>query len=303
MVSAPHKRKAPASEPTTGPEAAESVQDIFRRHFEAQFAPLPEPVKAAVTEDENERGEDLQDEDEWDGLSAEEGEDNEIVEVVDYSSSTPQVSMTMSKHERKAFMSTKPTDLTASSATATEASNAASANKDDANDENSATMLKQDIELQRILAESHLLAQPVARLHVVSNTDKLFADGKLRRKTTDMRVQALHHNAHSVLAQQNVPMNIRKGRIAAQAAREDKRRREARKNGIILERKGGDSVATGGVEKRRKKSGGGPRVDMPGIGRMNGAELRISERDVRNIEGPRRGFGRDKGRGGGKGRR
>ncbi|PHH54653.1 hypothetical protein CFIMG_004564RAa [Ceratocystis fimbriata CBS 114723] len=302
MVSAPRKRKAPASEPATGPEAAESVQDIFRRHFEAQFAPLPEPVKAAVTEDENEREEDLQDEDEWDGLSAEEGEDNEIVEVVDYSSSTPQVSITMSKHERKSFMSTKPTDLTASSATATETSNAANANED-ANDENSATMLKQDIELQRLLAESHLLAQPAARLHVVSNTDKLFSDGKLRRKTTDMRVQALHHNANSVLAQQNVPMNIRKGRMAAQAAREDKRRREARENGIILERKGGDSVATGGVEKRRKKSGGGPRVDMPGVGRMNGAELRISERDVRNIEGPRRGFGRDKGRGGGRGRR
>ncbi|KAL5604450.1 hypothetical protein BROUX41_002420 [Berkeleyomyces rouxiae] len=295
MVSSSRKRKAPSSALPTGTEPAESVQDIFRRHFEAQFAPLPEPIKAPEPIQDTEEN-DLEDVDEWDGLSAEEEDsDNEPVEVVDHSSTTPQISTTMSKHERKTFMSNKPLDLTACAPTPT---NKASPGEDDADDENSATLLKQDIELQRLLAESHLLAQPTARLHVVSNADKLFADGKLRRKTTDMRVQALHHSAGSTLTQANVPMHIRKGRAAAQASREDKRRRQARENGIILERKGGDAE---GSAKRRKKSGGsgaGPRVDMPGVGRMNGAELRISERDVKSIEGPRRSFGRDKGRGG-----
>lgn len=92
-------------------------------------------------------------------------------------------------------------------------------------------------------------------------------------------------------------MAIRQGKQATADAREAKRRREARENGIILERGGGGGGAVtkrGSRNKERRKGGGGgaPQVDRPGIGRFKGAELRISERDVRGIEGSRDTFGR-----------
>lgn len=81
-------------------------------------------------------------------------------------------------------------------------------------------------------------------------------------------------------------MNMRKGITRHREEREAKRRREAKENGIILER----------PEVKKKKGGGGGKrdggVDRPGIGRMRGAELRISEADVRKIEGSRDAFGR-----------
>ena len=82
-------------------------------------------------------------------------------------------------------------------------------------------------------------------------------------------------------------MNMRKGITRHREEREAKRRREAKENGIILERPE--------VKKKKGGGGGGKRdggVDRPGIGRMRGAELRISEADVRKIEGSRDAFGR-----------
>lgn len=87
-------------------------------------------------------------------------------------------------------------------------------------------------------------------------------------------------------------MNMRKGITAHREAKEAKRRKEAKENGIILERP---------EVKKKKSKGSGKReigVDRPGIGRMRGAELRISEGDVRKIEGSRDTFGRRGARGG-----
>uniref|UniRef100_A0A8H7NAL8 Uncharacterized protein n=1 Tax=Bionectria ochroleuca TaxID=29856 RepID=A0A8H7NAL8_BIOOC len=96
----------------------------------------------------------------------------------------------------------------------------------------------------------------------------------------------------SILKQQKMPMNMRKGINAAAAAREAKRRREAKENNVILEH---DTA-----KKRRKRDRGRDgEVNGPSVGRMRGAELRISDRDVRSIEGSRDVFGRK----GGKGRR
>lgn len=90
-------------------------------------------------------------------------------------------------------------------------------------------------------------------------------------------------------------MNMRKGIIAHREAKEAKRRREAKENGIILER---PEVKKKGRSKGKRDIG----VDRPGIGRMRGAELRISEGDVRKIEGSRDAFGRKGGgRSGGRG--
>lgn len=81
-----------------------------------------------------------------------------------------------------------------------------------------------------------------------------------------------------------MPMNMRKGMVAAADARETKRRREAKENGVILEREAGKKKKT----KSRRDLG----VDRPGVGRLRGAQLSLSERDVKRIEGGRDAFGR-----------
>jgi hypothetical protein len=85
-------------------------------------------------------------------------------------------------------------------------------------------------------------------------------------------------------AKQRMGMSMRKGILAAEATREAKRRREARENGIVLERE------TKGRGRRKHRDGGGGAVDLPAVGRMRGAELRLSSRDIKSVEGggPRR---------------
>lgn len=80
-------------------------------------------------------------------------------------------------------------------------------------------------------------------------------------------------------------MSMRKGITAAKVAGEAKRRKEAKENGVILEREVGN-------KKMKKRPQRDDAVDRPGIGRMKGAQLRISERDVKSIENTRDTFGR-----------
>lgn len=115
---------------------------------------------------------------------------------------------------------------------------------------------------------------------------KAFAAGRTRQRATDMRIQALG-SALSIHKQEKMPMKMRKGMVAAADAREAKRRREARENGVILER---DTSGKG--KGRRRDRGRDAAVDRPGVGRFKGAELRLSEHDVKRIEGGRDTFGR-----------
>lgn len=90
----------------------------------------------------------------------------------------------------------------------------------------------------------------------------------------------------SVLEQEKMPMNMRKGINKAAETYEQKRRREARENGIILEKASG-KTKSGSSSRGGKRSGGngGDRaVDMPGIGKMRGAQLTISAREIRSME-------------------
>lgn len=88
-----------------------------------------------------------------------------------------------------------------------------------------------------------------------------------------------------------MPLAHRKGIIAKSAEREEKRRREARENGVVLEkRKQGNGKPDG---KRRERGVGGP-----GVGSFRGGMLRLSRRDVMEIEGPKK-----KGKGGKRGGR
>lgn len=100
------KRRAPETrmeDHRAGSEDSEASEldahEIFRRHFEAQFKPLPvakKPVKPVEEEleDESEEGSD------WGGISDGEGNGVQVVEHTDAQSRMA----AMSKEELKAFM-------------------------------------------------------------------------------------------------------------------------------------------------------------------------------------------------------
>ncbi|KAH7170416.1 hypothetical protein EDB81DRAFT_775373 [Dactylonectria macrodidyma] len=297
------KRKA-----REGPSISqEDAAAIFRRHFESQFLPLPDDQAKAAraggtdeddnTEDDNtedaeeededdkdDDGEENGDDEEWGGLSEDESNDEEeasAIEVVDHSGAQAPAPTTMSKRELKAFMSCRPPDQTSKSTT--KSTITASSSSSNTLPEDAPSLLAQDLELRRLLAESHLLAPALASTGAPV-APKPFAAGRTRQKATDLRIQALGSQI-SIHKQEKMPMNIRKGIVAAAGARESKRRREAKENGVILERE------TGKKSKRRDR-GRDFGVDRPGVGRLRGATLRLSDKDVRGIEGVRDTFGR-----------
>ena len=96
-----------------------------------------------------------------------------------------------------------------------------------------------------------------------------------------------------------MPMAHRKGMITKRTEKEEKRRREARENGIILEKA---KVAKKSSEPKRDRGVGGP-----GVGKFSGGMLKLSKKDISDIEGPKRdNFSRGgrggRGRGGKRGR-
>lgn len=88
-----------------------------------------------------------------------------------------------------------------------------------------------------------------------------------------------------------MPLAHRKGIAAKGATREEKRRREAKESGVVLE-KARAQGKEGKVRDRERSVGG------PGLGKFRGGTLRLSGRDVKEIQGKDVG-----GRGKGKGRR
>lgn len=273
------KRKA-REEPSISQEDAAA---IFRRHFEAQFSPLPASQTKAAKAAPADGVDDGDDDDEWGGLSSDESNEEEEaapIEVVDHSGAQPPKPTPMSKREYKAFMASRPPDQTSRP---TEQTITSSSSSTTTLPEDAPSLLAQDLELRRLLAESHLLA-PARAGAGTAVAPKAFAAGKTRQKATDLRVQALGSKL-SIHKQEKMPMNMRKGIVAAAGARESKRRREAKENGVILERE------TGKKSKKRDR-GRDLGVDRPGVGRLRGAELRLSDRDVRGIEGVRDTFGR-----------
>jgi hypothetical protein len=158
----------------------------------------------------------------------------------------------------------------------------------DDEDASESANLKKDLALQRLLAESHLLES-------ASNPT---TTGKNRHKATDMRLQALGSKA-SIFKQEKMPIAHRKGIVSKQIEKESTRRRDAKENGIILEK--------AKMKDRRSNEGKKDRgVGNPNVGKFSGGTLKLSKRDIDDIEGPRRSFdgvGRGKsGRGGGRGK-
>lgn len=155
-------------------------------------------------------------------------------------------------------------------------------------DSSEAANLKKDLALQRLLTESHLLE---------SATNPTLS-GNNRHRATDLRLRTLGAKT-SILKQEKMPMSHRKGMIAKRMEREEKRRREAKENGIILEK---TNVSKKNSDVKRDRG-----VGAPGVGKFSGGTLKLSKKDISDIEGPRRSaFSRGgkggKGRGGRHGR-
>ncbi|CAK7218587.1 pre-rRNA processing and 40S ribosomal subunit assembly [Sporothrix bragantina] len=367
------KRKKAAADIASDSDA---IQDIFRRHFEAQFKPLAVETKktkkadkkgkgkesakgtdstgkkaqkgAPVVIRENESDDDGEDEDDegfdedddsdesdgsedWSGLSGDEVEDEPTnaapaIEVVDYSTDptkeTPETAM--SKHERKLYLSKRPPTSFDEEANRSAQNNKKSKKKNgeaaaDGTFKDAPELLANDLELQRLISESHLLAgafrlpssfstasgatSTVGSASDVNGTSshkssQPFAAGRLRQRTTDLRIQAVANKARgdasstgtvtvnqaseSIFTQAKMPMSMRKGIAAAAASRESKRRQEARESGIVLERPAVKPMSKSAAKRMRA-------VDAPAVGRMHGSELRLRDKDIRAIEGPRKG--------------
>lgn len=318
---------------------AQDAHTIFQRYFEAQFkplqdeAPLVQQTKAEVliedmntgSEDEDEDNDDDDDDDAasdcdaWSGISGEDDATTDSnIEVVSHidPSSTSSLSTSLSnnlsaKKVRKALLSSKvPSAVAAESSATTEP---ASKKPKTTTEEDAPTLLKNDLELQRLLTESHLFNTSKvgtlsnAAVHHRPHDGSIEHAGRNRLLATDLRMAALGSKT-SIYAQAKMPMSHRKGINAAAMSREDKRRREARENGIILERPSGNTDAlkaytrAAGVVKNKnsrtaqgasRKSG--PRdIDAPAVGRLRDGMLKLSKKDIHDIQssGNRRSAGK-----------
>ncbi|KAK4985196.1 hypothetical protein LTR28_002198, partial [Elasticomyces elasticus] len=248
---------------SSGGSDAEDIQAAFRTAFEAKFRPLDierpvvKPAIVTAQEDVEEEGEAESD---WSGISGD--EDVEVIEHALPLAGDEQ----MTKQEMRAFMvhaksqasalplltipqsSRPPIEKQTKQPTARQKTQPAE------DDEAETANLQNDLALQRLLKESHLLDPSASK-----NTTSPF--GSNRHKATELRLQALGSKT-SILTQDRMPMAHRKGIMAKSEEREERRRREAKENGIILERAKAAKATRGGAMRRE----GG--VGAPGVGRF-----------------------------------
>ncbi len=155
----------------------------------------------------------------------------------------------------------------------------------DTEDTSAPALLANDVALQRLIAESHLFsttAHSATRLptSLARGRDRPFGTGRTRHYANDLRLQSLG-GGDGIYVQKDMPLVQRRGMAVAAAGREAQRRREAREGGVILEKEQKN-------DKKRDRSRRAERaVDVPSVGKLRGAELRLSRRDVREIEGPK----------------
>lgn len=128
--------------------------------------------------------------------------------------------------------------------------------------------LKHDLDLQRLLKESHLLERSRASR----------APGKERQLALDMRLQSLGAK-NSIFKQERMPKSHRVGIGKKADLKEAVRRKDARENGVILEKVTSKKQNTSNIRRDRG-------VDVPGVGKFSGGTLKLSRRDIASIQGP-----------------
>ncbi|KAF3046191.1 hypothetical protein E8E11_007511 [Didymella keratinophila] len=248
----------------------EDMQELFRRAFEKKFKPLAvEPINPKVEEapaiEEDESAEEAEESD-WSSLS---DGDTPRVEVIEYKDTRLDSDEEASKALKRAFMSSKPP----TSGTPI-AQKAAIKKKDkDADDSTDAANLKNDLALQKLLRDSHILSASSSG----ASTPTLTTAGAARHKSTDLHLRSLGAKS-SIFTQKKMPMAQRKHMAEKARLTEQKRRHEAREGGIILEKE----VREKSKDRERKRERG---VGGPSIGRFSGGTLTLSKKDVRSITG------------------
>ena len=268
--------RSPSPSSASGDDSgAEDLQAIFRRAFEAKFKPLPVEPKKPKIEEPPVQEEPDEEESDWSGISDSENG----VQVVEYQDPRRELDET-ERAEMKAFMSSKPpTSASASSKNVTN-----NKKKQEDPDSNETTNLKNDMALQKLLRESHLLSASSSG----TSTPTLTTTGVARHKSQDLHLQALGAKG-SIFTQKKMPMAQRKHMIDKARTTEEKRRREAKEAGIILERE--NRVTKKAPEKKRERGVGGP-----SIGKFRGGTLSLSKKDVQSITGGGGSKGKGKGK-------
>jgi hypothetical protein len=250
----PAKASRPIAEPS---DDAEELRNIFRKAFEAKYEPL-EVEPPGRSQDLPEMEDKSDEDDDWDGLSVDDQDSDMTPQVQIVEVGTIAMPEGLTKAEQKAFMSAKVPSTAPKSAI--KKLKVAVSEENDAGEK---INLKNDLELHRLINESHLL-HPDAK---VSNNH--------RQKVLDMRLQALGSKI-SIMKQEKMPMSHRKGIVAKATDKEYKRRQEAKENGIILEK-----VAK--VKKAPEQRTRG--VGAPAIGKFKGGTLKLNKKDLADIKG------------------
>ena len=279
-------RPAPESNGSSGAVTEHpngTSEEIFRRYFEARFEPLPDVAltigqSTATTESGDDDAHSYSD---WSGISDNEGDTR--IPLIEHSSSAQPAYTDGDKVELRSFMvslhlqrcksplkfrlsiqTSKPPTTPHRGHTAEKKAE----NDDEADEATDAMLLKKDLALQRLLRESHLL----------ETLSSSAPTGHRRHKATDLRLRSLGSRV-SIFEQEKMPMSHRRGIRARAAQQEASKRREALENGIILERSTKPSKA--GANRRERGIGG------PAVGKFSGGTLKLSQRDVDKIKGPR----------------
>lgn len=257
---------------------------LFQRAFEARFTPLKKSKSSQAVQQINHdhQSSEEDDLDAWSGIESGEDETHQHqnqhqqqqVEVVEVDDNHHLNDMSRLA-EQKAFMSSGLPRQASSHSFSKESP------ADQPDDVNEKANLKNDMALERLLKESHLLKQN-------DNRSGSEVQGAARLKALDLRIQDLGGKS-SHLEQQRMPFSHKRGIAAKANERETKRRKEAAENGIVLER------AKAAVKAAAPRSRD---VGSPGIGRFRGGMLKLSSKDVRSIQGdrPARPQGRKRGR-------
>ncbi|RMZ89515.1 hypothetical protein DV736_g3256, partial [Chaetothyriales sp. CBS 134916] len=242
-------------------------QEAFKRYFESRFQPLDivtVAIPSLVEDEEPVLNVESASDQEWEGLSDNETADGVMVEVIEHFSESELPAVGPRSADFKSFMSPKiPREVKADKTKV--------AAGDDAEDEESETLnLKHDLDLQRLLKESHLLDRANASRN----------PGVQRHKATDLRLQSVG-SQDSIFQQTKMPIAHRKGIRAKVTSRESRRRKEAQESGIVLE-----TASRSSKSLNAKRDRG---VDVPAVGRFRAGTLKLSKQDVASIQGPPRG--------------
>lgn len=187
------------------------------------------------------------------------------------------------------------------------ASAKANANDSDSDPDQEQENLRNDIELQRFLKESHLISAFQTDKNTIHDSE---LHGKARARTLETRLQSLSAtNAVRQRTLETVPMNIRKGMVKKHNERITKYESEARDAGTVLSRVSRgefrriDATYKKDIERRigrhtaagkRAQAGGrdgrsGPKRDfglkVQTVGRSTRNGLKLSAADIAKIRG------------------